>query len=205
MDILQIKQTFIGMESAPCPLTDRLVKAGYQQLGGGYIDRAKREGVVVDYRQCSPSQYWHLMTYCDSKSPNDKFQSVVCGELIFWMAEVLGCVEQQEMEKLLNDIIDSATPSEKRPIYDRRKWNKRIHELCYDKIVASVTGEPTSSNSGNNVLNGVRKQVKKIGRKSLKFKDADISVMYGCPEVLFSPKKKAEKRLREKGEDFNAE
>ena len=90
------------MESVPCPLTNRLVRAGYQQLGGGYIDRAKREGVVVDYRQCSPSQYWHLMTYCDSKNPDDKFQSVVCGELIFWMAEVLGCVNKQEMEKLLN-------------------------------------------------------------------------------------------------------
>jgi len=173
--IREIRYCFQDKEHYPCPLTDRLVSAGYQQLGGGYIDRAKREGVVVDYHQCSPSQYWHLMTYCDSKSPVDKFQSVVCGELIFWMAEVLGCVEQQEMEKLLNDIIKSATQSEKRPIYDRRKWNRRIHNLCYDKMMDAVTREDS------------------------------ICVMYGCPEVFFSPKKKAEKRLREKGEDFNAE
>ena len=85
------------------------------------------------------------------------------------------CVKQQEMEKLLNDIIKSATPSEKRPIYDRRKWNRRIHNLCYDKMMDAVTREDS------------------------------ICVMYGCPEVLFSPKKKAEKRLREKGEDFDAE
>ena len=128
------------MESVPCPLTNKLVSAGYQQLDGGYIDRAKREGVEVDYHKCSPSQYWHLMTYCDSKNPNDKFQSVVCGELIFWMAEVLGCVEQQEMEKLINDIIASATSSEKRPIYDRRKWNRRIHNLCYEKIEEAIIG-----------------------------------------------------------------
>ena len=32
MNIHQIKQTFIRMESVPCPLTDRLVSAGYQQL-----------------------------------------------------------------------------------------------------------------------------------------------------------------------------
>ena len=187
------------MESAPCPLTDRLVKAGYQQLGGGYIDRAKREGVAVDYHLCSPSQYWHLMTYCDSKKPDDKFLSVVCGELIFWMAEVLGCVDKQEMEKLLNDIIESATPSEKRPIYDRRKWNRCIHNLCYDKIMEAITGENISSNSGNKVL---RKQLNKIDWRKVKAEERDICVMYGPPEVFFSPKKKAEKRLREGGGQY---
>lgn len=189
------------MESVPCPLTDRLVKAGYQQLGGGYIDRANREGVVVDYHLCSSSQYWHLMTYCDSKNPDDKFQSVVCGELIFWMAEVLGCVEQQEMEKLLNDIIKSATSSEKRPIYDRRKWNRRIHNLCYNKIMDAIAEENDSSNSSNKVLQKVRKKIKLIEWRVDKAEGRDIRVMYGCPEVLFSPKKKAEKRLREQGEE----
>lgn len=121
-------------------MTDKLVRAGYQQLGGGYIERAKREGIEVDYRKVCPSQYWHLMTYCDSKKPDDKFRSVVCGELIFWMSEVLGCVDKQEMESLLNDIIASASPSEKRPLYDRRKWNKRIHDLCYDNIEAAIIG-----------------------------------------------------------------
>ena len=139
MFIHQIKRTFQNTETIPCPLTNRLVRAGYQQTSGGYIDRAKRDGIEVDYQKCSPSQYWHLMTYCDRKKPDDKFQSVVCGELIFWMAEVLGCVEKCEMEKMLNEIIGSVSSSMNRPVYDRRRWNREIHNLCYDKIINAIT------------------------------------------------------------------
>ena len=63
MTIQQVKEFFSYFEQAPCPLTEKLVKAGYQQVSGGYIDRAKREGIIVDYKITAPYQYWHVMTY----------------------------------------------------------------------------------------------------------------------------------------------
>ena len=77
------------------------------------------------------------MTYCDSCHPDKPFsRSIVCGELIFWMAEVSGSVEKGGLEALVNQIIESADHSKgERPVYDRIKWNKEIQKLCFDKIV----------------------------------------------------------------------
>lgn len=58
----QVKEFFCDKENVPCPLTEKLVKAGYQQISGGYIDRARWRNVKVSYKENSPSQYWHLMT-----------------------------------------------------------------------------------------------------------------------------------------------
>lgn len=125
-------------EHAPCPLTEKLVKAGYQQKSGGYIDRARKEGIIVDYTQNSPSQYWHLMTYCESRDGYKTFsKSIVCGELIFWMAEVSGFVDVTTLEQLVNQIIQSADHSKGyRPIYDRVKWNHIIQDVCFERIFA---------------------------------------------------------------------
>ena len=125
-------------EHASCPLTEKLVKAGYQQKSGGYIDRARKEGIIVDYTQNSPSQYWHLMTYCESRDGNKTFsKSIVCGELIFWMAEVSGFVDVTTLEQLVNQIIQSADHSKGyRPIYDRVKWNHIIQDVCFERIFA---------------------------------------------------------------------
>ncbi len=140
MTIDQVTNFFINKYLTPCPLTEKLVKAGYQQRSGGYIDRAITEGIEVDYTQNKPSQYWHLMTYCNSRQSDRLFsKSIVCGELIFWMAEVSGAVEKDELEKLANRIIESAScPKGKRPIYDRNKWNREIQQLCFDKIVETI-------------------------------------------------------------------
>lgn len=137
MTIGEVKAFFQDKENTPCPLTEKLVKAGYQQVSGGYIDRAKRRGMKVDYKENSPSQYWHLMTYCDSRSADKPFtKSIVCGELIFWMAEVSGAVEKEQLERLVDQIILSADLSSgTRPIFDRIKWNREIQSLCFDKIV----------------------------------------------------------------------
>lgn len=137
MTIQQVKEFFIDKEYAPCPLTEKLVKAGYQQISGGYIDRAKWRRVRVNYKENSPSQYWHLMTYCDSRNPEKQFStSVICGELIFWMAEASGVVETSELERMVNRIVESADHSRgNRPVYDRRKWNREIYNLCFDKIM----------------------------------------------------------------------
>lgn len=137
MTIGEVKTFFQDKENTPCPLTEKLVKAGYQQVSGGYIDWAKKRGIKVDYKENSPSQYWHLMTYCDSRSADIPFsKSIVCGELIFWMAEVSGAVEKEQLERLADQIISSANHSSgTRPIYDRIKWNREIQSLCFNKIV----------------------------------------------------------------------
>ena len=136
MTIEQVKDFFIGMEEVSCPLTEKLVKAGYQQVSGGYIDRAKREGILVDYKNNSPSQYWHLMTYCDSRDNKKPFnKNIVCGELIFWMAEVSGAVDIINLGRLANQIIESAdNMRSSRPRYNRIKWNRVIQESCFEKL-----------------------------------------------------------------------
>ena len=137
MTINQVKDYFIDKNDVPCPITEKLVKAGYQQISGGYIDRARREGLLVDYTNYSPSQYWHLMSYCNSDNGDKSFsKSIVCGELILWMAEVSGAVETVDLDKLVNQIIESADLTiGKRPVYDRKKWNREIQLLCFDKII----------------------------------------------------------------------
>lgn len=136
MTIGEVNNYFQNKEHTPSPLTEQLVKAGYQQVSGGYIDTAKWRGVKVSYKENSPSQYWHLMTYCDRRRADLPFtKSVVCGELIFWMAEVSGAVETEELEKLCNQIIESADLTRgPRPVFDRKKWNCEIQRVCFDKI-----------------------------------------------------------------------
>lgn len=136
MTIGEVKAFFQDKEHTPCPLTEQLVKAGYQQVSGGYIDTAKWKRVRVNYQENSPSQYWHLMTHCDRRRPDLPFtKSVVCGELIFWMAEVSDAVDPVELKRLASKIIDSADLSRgHRPVYDRRKWNREIQRVCFDKI-----------------------------------------------------------------------
>ena len=137
MTVGQIRDYFSDKDKIPCPLTQKLVKAGYQQVSGGDIDRARGRGVRVNYKENSPSQYWHLMTYCDSRNTEKPFStSVICGELIFWMAEVSGAIETSELERIANQIVESADLSRgNRPVYDRKKWNREIYNLCFDRIV----------------------------------------------------------------------
>jgi hypothetical protein len=55
------------------------------------------------------------------------------------MAEVLNCVPKTEMESLLNKIIASGTAVKNGIIvYDRKKWNKEIQNLCFDKIANKI-------------------------------------------------------------------
>ena len=140
MTIKSIRKYYSGKNSIPCPLTEKLVKAGYQQRSGGYITNAKREGITVDYTKNLPSQYWHLMYYCQIKNDADIFtRQSVCGELLFWMAEVARCVPTVELEKLVDDIIVNPVCIEgNRPVYDRKKWNVVIQQICFDRIVEIV-------------------------------------------------------------------
>ena len=137
MTIAEVRIHYVDKENIPCPLTEKLVKAGYQQRSGGYIDNARKEGIEVDYTQNKPSQYWHLMSYCIRTDDSKSFgKTIVCGELIFWMAEVANCVPYDELNNLVERIIKSSDRCvDGRPIYDRRKWNRKIQDLCFDRIV----------------------------------------------------------------------
>lgn len=122
MDIRQVKEFYKDKENTPCPLTDKLISSGYKQTSGGYIKIAKEKDIK------NPTQYWHLMNYCSMVDENKTFsKSIVCGELIFWMAEVSNAVPKQELESLLNEILAG-------DIKDREKWNKRIQKVCFDRI-----------------------------------------------------------------------
>lgn len=50
MTIKQIVSAYKSHQATPCPLTERLVGAGYQQTIGGYIDRAKELSIKINYR-----------------------------------------------------------------------------------------------------------------------------------------------------------
>jgi hypothetical protein len=149
MNTKQVRSYYEKKKDFPCPLTEKLIKAGYQQTDKGYIKRAKKNkeyALKIDYREAEPNQWWHLIeSYCDNTEPDVKFtRNIQCGELIFWMAEVANCVEQSKMEKLVNDIIASGKPinvrSETKPnvIYDRGKWNREIQNLCFENITKIV-------------------------------------------------------------------
>ncbi|MBR5408949.1 hypothetical protein IK112_03375 [Candidatus Saccharibacteria bacterium] len=143
MNIRQVKEFFKDKKEAPCPLTEKLIKAGYQQTSGGYIDLAKKRGAIVDYTKAEPTQYWHLVEEYIPSVPEDKSfnKSIVCGELIFWMAEVSKTVPENELEKLLERIIANGDNSTTPPKYDRIKWNKEIQKLCFDAIANVVENQ----------------------------------------------------------------
>lgn len=146
MNIQQVTQVYKNKKAVPCPITERLVKAGYQQQSKGYIAYAKDNGIEVNYKKGEPNQWWHLIESCCNNSiPQKTFgRNIVCGELILWMAEVIDCVSKKELNLLVDKIIQSGIPkkriSESRPNirYERKKWNKEIQDLCFDKIVKAV-------------------------------------------------------------------
>lgn len=55
MNIRQVKEFFEDKGNALCPLTERLIKAGYQQTGGGYIGLAKKRCLIVNYTKAEPT------------------------------------------------------------------------------------------------------------------------------------------------------
>lgn len=140
MNIRQVKEFFENKGNIPYPLTERLIKSGYQQTSGGYINLAKKRKLTVDYTKAEPTQYWHLIEEYIPSVPEDKVfsRSIVCGELIFWMAEVSKAVPEEKLEELLERIIADGDKSVTPPKYNRIKWNKEIQNLCFDAIVKIV-------------------------------------------------------------------
>lgn len=102
MNIRQVKEFFEDKGNTPCPLTERLIRAGYQQTSGGYINLTKKRKLTVDYTKAEPTQYWHLIEEYIPSVPEDKVfsRSIVCGELIFWMAEVSKAVQEEKVRRI---------------------------------------------------------------------------------------------------------
>ena len=142
MNTRQVKEFFKNKSNTPCLLTERLIEAGYQQTSGGYIALAKKRGLIVDYTKAEPTQYWHLMEEYIPTVPEEKVfsKSIVCGELIFWMAEVSEAVPKAKLEELVNRIIADGDNSSTPPKYNRIKWNKEIQNVCFDAIMNKVEG-----------------------------------------------------------------
>ena len=126
MDNRQVRRFFIDKEDVPTPLCDALIAGGYRQKRGGYIDYAKESGVE------NPSQYWHLIESWSGRSAPDKVfgRSIVCGELIFWMAEASRAVSPQVLERLKDDAL--------RDPDNRSRGNTLIGDVCFDAIARVV-------------------------------------------------------------------
>ena len=126
MNKLQVERFFKDKDQHS-PITDQLIIDGYKQKSGGYIRKAKEQNID------NPSQYWHLIqSWCESSQDNAIFNKrIQCGELIFWMAEVSGAVDEKALKELADIIV-------KCYLSDRRKGNRIIQEICFDKIVSVV-------------------------------------------------------------------
>lgn len=132
MKVFEIEEFFTPLKDNPCPITEKLIKGGYQQKSGGYIDHAHSKHVVVDYKKAMPSQSWHLLEcYCPQSKKKDNFtKQIQCGELLFWMAEVSESVSESDLDELANNVL--------REPNNRRRGNKLIQDICFEKIMEKV-------------------------------------------------------------------
>ena len=146
MKVKDVFRVYQDKKDEPCPITERLIKGGYQQEGNGYISYAKEVGKEIDYRNAEPNQWWHLIeSYCKRTDPEAGFdRTIVCGELILWMAEVIHCVDEDRLNALVDRILESGKPVKRRkqnlpPVkFERTRWNKEIQELCFDSMEKKV-------------------------------------------------------------------
>lgn len=158
VDVKQIRSYYENKEKYPCPLTEKLIKSGYQQKkGSGYMTFANNEGIEIDYRKGMPTQWWHLIkSYCDFENESNlEPMKIKCGELLVWMAEIANRCDNsklKELEELVDKIIASGkseyhsnetTPNVK---YQRGICNTKIRNLCMDDIIKTVEESYRTSN-----------------------------------------------------------
>lgn len=130
MKIKQLYDFFKNKKDIDCPLTEALMRGGYvQRKGTGY-----RKEQIDDM----PSQYTHLMNYCEDqirRGKNKDFpKTVTCGELIFWMAEASNAVRYEKLDELKNEILKNYQKK-------RKAGNTIIQKVCFDKIISLIEFE----------------------------------------------------------------
>ena len=99
------------------PISDSFIKSGYQQKNSGYISKAKKIGLEIDYKNAEPNQKWHFIdSYASEKQGSDVYKHLlVCPELLLWMAEACG---------IDNSIVRKAENKAREIINIGRKENK---------------------------------------------------------------------------------
>ncbi len=124
---------FEPLMNAPCPKTDALIMSGFQQKSGGYIDYAKECGIFVDYKKALPNQGWHFIrSYLDRTDPDKaRIESVICGELIYWLAEVSNALSEEELDELSREV----------RALDRKNANSLIKARCFPRVLEIVMNE----------------------------------------------------------------
>lgn len=92
---------FLQTKREHYPLSDEFIER-YQQADGGYIDTAKKLGLLVDKEQHEPNQKWHFFTSWFEASLEDGtvtmesdpqtvvYNRLLCPELLLWIYEASG-------------------------------------------------------------------------------------------------------------------
>lgn len=120
---------FKNIKADDPPITRKLVKNGYISKDG-YIE-------LSEYLEIkNPTQWWHIISYSSANIAKGKGDSncrwISCGELIVYMAEASHAVDTVTLENLVTEIINSNR------IDNRRYWNNRIKDVCWDAIKATI-------------------------------------------------------------------
>ena len=101
-------ERFLLTKNEQYPITNEYVEL-YQQESGGYIDNAKKAGLVVDKAQHLPSQKWHYFEswlyptieegmLWDVSASNRSYGAFSCPELLLWIIEATGVDSQKVIE-----------------------------------------------------------------------------------------------------------
>ena len=101
-------ERFLLTKNEQYPITNEYVEL-YQQASGGYIDNAKKAGLVVDKTQHLPSQKWHYfeswlyttieegMSW-DASASDRSYGKFACPELLLWIIEATGVETEKVIE-----------------------------------------------------------------------------------------------------------
>lgn len=128
---------FIDKEDASCVLTNKLIQSGYKQKRDGYVTYLRNKGWEDKkvYHQYNHLIYSWVEQYELEGNYNAIFrESITCGELLFWMAEVSHAVSNQELEKLKDDVLEEFHTKKQ----TQGELNKVIHRVCFARIIYTV-------------------------------------------------------------------
>ncbi len=92
---------FLANKKEHYPFSDQFMER-YQQTSGGYLDNAKKAGILVDRTQHSPNQKWHFFESWyypsiedgtlsrDDDAKSRIYTKLYCPELLLWIYEACG-------------------------------------------------------------------------------------------------------------------
>ncbi len=128
---------FIDKENASCVRTNKLIQSGYKQKRDGYVTYLRNKGWAEEkvYHQYNHLIYSWVEQFELEGNYNATFrESITCGELLFWMAEVSHAVSNQELEKLKDYVIEEFHAKKQ----TQGELNKVIHRVCFARIIYTV-------------------------------------------------------------------